>query len=852
VPLVATLHSGAARQGEPTRFGLPLPRGLCRDGHPVRLRSEAGHDVPLQCRVLDRWPDGSIRWLRLDALVTASEPATPMTLEVGGVPRSEPAPRVVVTSPDDTSGLVDTGPAQFAVRVGGAGWFEGVRHRGVDAIDASQSRFEVLDESGRAMTVVVRQLTWNDTGPIRAEAVLDGEVIGPGGVRLVLQVRLGFFAGLSTVRQEITIRNPRRAEHAGGYWELGDPGSVRLGAASIVVTSPAAARLRDIDCWIEPEGGSVSATTRLHLHQESSGLQNWQSSNHVTSSGDLSVRFAGYVLDRDGVTAPGGQATPSVRLRHDRGELGLAMPRFWENFPKAVRAGADGLGLELFPATSGRTYELQGGEQKTHVVYVAYGDDPVSTIPLDWVRRPIRIAATPDWYCGTQAVKYLIPAASDPHVAHLEIIQNAIAGPHSFVAKRAVIDEYGWRHFGDLYGDHEAVRRSATDPPLVSHYNNQYDPIAGFARQFLRTADWRWWTLMDDLAAHVTDIDIYHTDGDKAAYNHGLFWHTDHYQDASKATHRTFPRAPGVRGGGPSPDHNYATGLTLHYYLTGTPQSRDAALGLARWVVAIDDGRRTPFAWLDSGPTGIVSLVGGLREHGPGRAGGNSVSALIDAEQLSGDRAFLRKAEELIRRCIHPADDIEARDLLDAERRWYYTVFLQALGKYLDRKADGGELDVMYAYGRQSLLAYARWMTANERPYLDHPERLEYPTETWVAQELRKSDVFEYAARHASAVDRAAFRERSQFFFDYAVRTLQSMPTKTLTRPIVILLSNGLIRGWAMQERQLDAPVPDVPEPDFGAPERFVPQRIRAQQRAIWLGVAIGIVAAAGLAMSLR
>ena len=122
------------------------------------------------------------------------------------------------------------------------------------------------------------------------------------------------------------------------------------------------------------------------------------------------------------------------------------------------------------------------------------------------------------------------------------MLDAAIDGPDTFDAKREVIDEYGWRHFGDIYGDHEAVFQKGPTP-LVSHYNNQYDPIAGFAYQFLRGGDPRWFRHMDELAAHVTDIDIYHTDRDKAAYNHGLFWHTYHYVDADLATHRSYPRS---------------------------------------------------------------------------------------------------------------------------------------------------------------------------------------------------------------------------------------------------------------------------------------------------------------------
>ena len=60
--------------------------------------------------------------------------------------------------------------------------------------------------------------------------------------------------------------------------------------------------------------------------------------------------------------------------------------------------------------------------------------------------------------------------------------------------------------------------------------------------------DPRWRVLMDDLARHVADIDIYHTVEDKAAYNGGLFWHTCHYVDAGTSTHRSYPRANGVCG----------------------------------------------------------------------------------------------------------------------------------------------------------------------------------------------------------------------------------------------------------------------------------------------------------------
>ena len=141
----------------------------------------------------------------------------------------------------------------------------------------------------------------------------------------------------------------------------------------------------------------------------------------------------------------------------------------------------------------------------------------------------------------------------------------------------------------------------------------------------------------------------------------------------------------------------------------------------------MDDGAKTVFRWLASGDTGLASNSRTFDYHGPGRGAANSIAALIDGHRLSGEAAFLAKAEQLIRRCIHPADNVPARNLLDAENRWFYTMFLQSLGRYLDYKAERGELDRMYAYARASLLHYARWMADHEYPYLEKPEILEYP-----------------------------------------------------------------------------------------------------------------------------
>jgi hypothetical protein len=428
-------------------------------------------------------------------------------------------------------------------------------------------------------------------------------------------------------------------------------------------------------------------------------------------------------------------------------------------------------------------------------------------------------------------VPYLSPAAGDHDDRYRRLIDAAIDGDEAFEKKRERIDQFGWRHFGDLYADHENAF-SGDAAPIVSHYNNQYDAVGGFARQFLRTADARWLTLMNALAWHVTDIDIYHTDRDKAAYNHGLFWHTAHYVPAGKSSHRSYPRHPRVGGGGPANEHNYTSGLRLHWLLTGEPQSRESAIGLAQWVIDMDDGRKNVLGWLSGAYTGLASQTRGTDFHGPGRGAGHSLLALLDGHRLTGEPRFLAKAEQLIRRCVHPADDIAALDLLDAEARWSYVVFLQALGTYLDDKEERADLDAAYQYARQTLLHYARWMADHEYPYLSKPDRLEYPTETWAAQDIRKSDVFLFGAAHSHGVERERFLERADFFFDRSLATLLESGTRALTRPVVLLLSNGVMYFAARHAAERAVPSPGVSQ-SFGAPMRFEPQRAKAKRRLV-------------------
>ena len=541
--------------------------------------------------------------------------------------------------------------------------------------------------------------------------------------------------------------------------------------------------------------------------------------------------FEATAFDSDGIESYSLRASPVVAMSGNGHCIIAAIPEFWQQFPKAIDVENGQLSLRLFPKQSGSLHELQGGEQKTHTIWLHFGtQDSTGTDALGWVHNPLRVQCAPEWYASSQAIPQLPAACLTREERFATYASALIDGPHAVRSRREIVDEYGWRHYGEIYADHENEYYEGIKP-LVSHYNNQYDQVLGTLLQYLRTSDPRWFDLCDPLARHVIDIDIYRTTRDRAAYNGGLFWHTDHYQDAATATHRCYSRANrGSRGrnygGGPCNEHNYTTGLLYYYYLTGNPQARDTVLALADWVIAMEDGRRTIFGVIDPGPTGLASSTTVPDYHGPGRGCGNSVNALLDAWLLTSDPRYLNKAEELIRRVIHPATDIAALDLLNVERRWSYTIFLTVLARYLYLKREHGEENEMYDYAEASLIHFADWMAENEVPYFDHPENLEYPTEAWAAHELRKANVLRLAATHVDEPLRSHWTRRGDELAERSWSDLLRFESRHSARAVAIMLQEGL-RDAQLREHRMAVHGRRSDSIDHGTQESFVPQRKR-------------------------
>ena len=349
----------------------------------------------------------------------------------------------------------------------------------------------------------------------------------------------------------------------------------------------------------------------------------------MTADGQPSVRFRGYEVHADGEHArAAGDAVPGVR--HDGGTLSVSMQHFWQNFPKSIAADASGIVLGLFPPAPPHTRSREASKRPM---------SSTSRSPRIQSRRFRSTGAARPAFGRTALVLLLeghqIPGSgrrrSEPR--YLELVQSAIEGPHSFEEKRHVIDEYRLAALRRHLWRSRSRAQPPGAPPLVSHYNNQYDAIAGFGhpvpadrRLALVVDSWTIWPRMSSTSTSTTRRTTRPRTTTACSGTPTTTW--------TPATRRIgrIPNADGVVGGGPSADHNYTTGLMLHYFLTGDRlDPRMRSIGLARWVDR--DGRRTRRAlgWLSRGPTGLVSRVGGDRTiMAPGARRGNSVNALLD------------------------------------------------------------------------------------------------------------------------------------------------------------------------------------------------------------------------------
>ncbi len=815
IKITATEILGIDRQAIPHRIGIPFPRGVLNNGSKLQLVDQKTNlPIKFQQKTLAFWPDNSVRWLLIDFKLDLNKGAETSYLLLPHNSKPFAKQEIKIGEHDDYL-HIDNSAISF--KLNQRYFLE------LSDIKVGSNKHPILktdcylidDKQEKHQAHIEKVELTDDTGFLRTDICIDGHFSSKSGSEAFrFNSTITVFADSPIIELTFTLHNPNAARHKGGFWDMGDPGSLYFRSLVIQFTFDKIEKtvIKNLET-----GLSQNIEDDFRIYQDSSGGENWNHHIHIDSVGNKTVAFKGYRFTvNDTQVASGDRISPLITIHNSSGPSTSAfINRFWQNFPKAFSSNGNTLSIDLFPETKNSPYELQGGEKKTHTLKISF--DSFKS-PLEPVVAPLNVRLPLHHYHLSNALPNSIAPPNKGYL--LDIIGEGIKGKNNFFKKRENSDEYGWRHFGDLWADHETLEHG-NDSSVVSHYNNQYDAILGFLMQYIATGDLKWAELLEDLVQHVIDIDIYHTSKDRPQYNHGLFWHTDHYLDGRYCTHRSFSKHHleishvAQSGGGPGSEHCYSTGLLYYYFITGDDQVRKSLLDLAEWAEYANLGSNTVLERIMEFAKNDLKKIKDIVEgkylfdfrFPLSRGTGNLINTLLDKFLLTNDSRVIDKVGWIIRNTLSANDEISKRELMeDIEGHWHYTVLLQSLIRYLSIKESIEDFCEDYHYALQAFAAYSEFVLNNEKPYLESSEILVYPNITWVAQDIRKAYILNAYALYCSPDKAQTVCAKRDYFLRYIEQTLEpEKPEATHTRILIIVLQNymQLATGAVSHRHQL-------------------------------------------------
>lgn len=623
IALKVSETAGITRRKYPLTRGVPLPQGTRLEA--LSLRDAQGREVPLQLRVLGRWPDDSAKWVLLDfqADVEAGQEAV-YTLQSTKGPNAAARGRGVEIAEREDRFEVCTGPLRFGVGKKAFALFDGVelgqRVAAVEVLprgggDAwakiSESEFaggtqrRIFGMGGRCLASAGAEeyaVEIEEAGPLRAVICCRGayESIAPmhhyAGYRpLRFATRIYAYAGKAQVRVVHTVVatcNPRETEveelglrvplsPAGrGTWHVG---------AERVLTGPwvperyalLSQRLDNHFCWEEYEG--VERTVR----------------------------------------AEGERAAGWICAENDRGGVGVALRYMAEEYPKALGVGPHGVDIFFWRDPAGRrlSFKRYAEEVAWHEGEGVYADGTgtaksseffvdffragaASPERLQGLLHPPQVSVAPDWVVRTGAVGGLATGAEFPRSDRM------LTGFVAWLERH--IERYRWKGFFD-WGDAMATwEEGAGGWRFKGRWgwcNSEWDPRHAVWLQYLRTGEGHYYALGEAMTRHSLDVDTCHYHPFRPYMVGGSFRHSmDHFGDE------------------PCASHTFIDNWVDYYYLSGDERAREVLREAGEFFLR--------YRWSED-PRYSFSL----------RSIGNALRGLLYLYELTGQARFMRRAE---------------------------------------------------------------------------------------------------------------------------------------------------------------------------------------------------------------
>ena len=314
---------------------------------------------------------------------------------------------------------MNTGAARFQLRAGGCFPFDTVEIDGTGVIDARGSGLAVTDARGIRRPAEVLSVEVEERGPLRSVVQSDAAAFRSAGGASTSIARIHFFAGLPTVRVLVTLTNPNRAQHRGGFWDLGDPGiDSDQGRIALICACRLDGGRRTVRLAGNRRAMGEVRRRRSSCTRTRAAASTGRARTTSTASGACRTPFAAIVCARAAARRPGLRATPIVALARGAAGVAVTTPHFWQNFPKAIEADGRTLDVRLFPrpvrATSTRSRAASRRRTSCSSRSARTASRPCRS---DWCRARTLAGAAPEWCLAVRRGAVSGAARADEHAA---------------------------------------------------------------------------------------------------------------------------------------------------------------------------------------------------------------------------------------------------------------------------------------------------------------------------------------------------------------------------------------------------------------------------------------------------
>jgi hypothetical protein len=662
------------RSSEPVSVGLPIPVSLnLLSEKGIAVVDDQGNTVPAQIHVTGRWnglpSDVSkpIRWLMADFQTDILANKTRKFTVVNKTPSVFTDSIKVSTTSEYIT--VNTGAAEFRINRQSYNLFDRVVIGQRTIVDAASSQGIVVTNGTHSYAVTqTLSCVVEEQGPMKTVV----KIVGKHDTHSDFTCRMQFFYNKSFVKVFYRIENNRQSTTT----SEGQPNDVHnLGSANSIYFDDVSLKVKlaspgQLNYRVQGDKTALSGVLEqpLTLYQESSGLDSWGAHRGFGLRNSAQVTFRGYHINRGSTSIETGDTALGWCALEDTNKGIMVGSRdFWQQYPKAVRALADGsVEVGLFPAEFPSAFNFRVGEYKVHESYFYFYQGSKAATELEGIARalnePLIGFTEARQYIRSQAIQdFSEYRLSDNQDTLFErtiqtIVNDKIGAVASWVQEslsKSLLHSirrygmFGFQDFGDIPLDFESGR---------GQYGLKYNAGLGFFIQFFRTKDYQFWELGENGERHEGDMDIVHTGrSDRKNYWDGAYYgHSAHDESGDDNPHRN-------RAGG-NPDILFAVpGLFLYYYLTGYEWA---------YEYAIESSDNTLWKTADGCCLGHSNL----------RAMSNTLRVLFEAWRATGDSKYGAQIEPLFNEVL------ATPDFFTTGMSFMTFDVLRNLGMYIDYK----------------------------------------------------------------------------------------------------------------------------------------------------------------------